>query len=378
MGNLKRKGFTLIELLAVIVILAIIALIAVPVVMNIIDKANKSAFKDSAYGIIKAGDLYYSEQQMSLNGVEEDEIFEFPNNIGALQLNGNLPQGTMVVTKTGNIALAITNGKYCITKNYDEEDIKLSENTSRCAIQYTLAAVATTSEELGITKVDECIKRGTLCKFGAGVEEPTTFAIQVNDTDTYKFYVINDDGKEVAMLMDRNLGEKVAWYKDNDDTTNKETNSLGPITALNYLNEQTSNWDNIPTIRSYTYDNNLNGTNQHGYQKLQIENGLGNLTSQDGKTITEITGVSRVRLLTEKEMAALNGCSTTNYSCPSWSHQYLSDSNTTERPLGYWLLSANPINIKYGYTGNCYRNLSNGNVYNSASNGIRPVITLSK
>ena len=48
----RNKGFTLIELLAVIVILAIIALIAVPVVMNIIDKANKSAFKDSAYGIL--------------------------------------------------------------------------------------------------------------------------------------------------------------------------------------------------------------------------------------------------------------------------------------------------------------------------------------
>ncbi|MEG2311687.1 MAG: prepilin-type N-terminal cleavage/methylation domain-containing protein, partial [Bacilli bacterium] len=47
-GLNNYKGFTLIELLAVIIILAIIALIAVPLIMNIIDKAKKSAFEDSA------------------------------------------------------------------------------------------------------------------------------------------------------------------------------------------------------------------------------------------------------------------------------------------------------------------------------------------
>ena len=56
----KNKGFTLVELLAVIVILAIIALIAVPVIMNIIDRARKSAFKDTAYGIINAGEIKYT------------------------------------------------------------------------------------------------------------------------------------------------------------------------------------------------------------------------------------------------------------------------------------------------------------------------------
>lgn len=48
---MRKKGFTLIELLAVIVILAVIALIATPIILNIIEKARKSAFKDSAYGI---------------------------------------------------------------------------------------------------------------------------------------------------------------------------------------------------------------------------------------------------------------------------------------------------------------------------------------
>lgn len=59
-GNLVKKGFTLIEVLAVIVILAVIALITVPLIMNVLDKAKKGAFEDSAYGIIKAKELYIS------------------------------------------------------------------------------------------------------------------------------------------------------------------------------------------------------------------------------------------------------------------------------------------------------------------------------
>ena len=62
-GYEKKTGFTLIELLAVIVILAIITLIAVPVIINIINIANKSAFKDTAYGIIQAGEYYFAEKQ---------------------------------------------------------------------------------------------------------------------------------------------------------------------------------------------------------------------------------------------------------------------------------------------------------------------------
>ena len=40
---MNKKGFTLIELLAVIVILAIIALIATPIILNIINGADKSS-----------------------------------------------------------------------------------------------------------------------------------------------------------------------------------------------------------------------------------------------------------------------------------------------------------------------------------------------
>lgn len=61
----NTKGFTLIELLAVIVILAIIALIAVPVVMNIITRARQSASADSAYSVLKAAELFYTDQLLT-------------------------------------------------------------------------------------------------------------------------------------------------------------------------------------------------------------------------------------------------------------------------------------------------------------------------
>ena len=56
----KRNGFTLIELLAVIAILAIILLIAVPMILEVINKAKKSAFTSSCKMIISAAEKHYA------------------------------------------------------------------------------------------------------------------------------------------------------------------------------------------------------------------------------------------------------------------------------------------------------------------------------
>ena len=59
--KMNKKGFTLIELLAVIVILAIIALIATPIVMNVINNAQKGADARSVEGYMKAVEASYYE-----------------------------------------------------------------------------------------------------------------------------------------------------------------------------------------------------------------------------------------------------------------------------------------------------------------------------
>lgn len=79
MKKINEKGFTLIELLAIILILGILAVITTVTVKNIIDSAEKKTFINSVQGMINAGNLYYSRQDM-MGKVSEDVIFTFPNN----------------------------------------------------------------------------------------------------------------------------------------------------------------------------------------------------------------------------------------------------------------------------------------------------------
>ena len=128
---MRKKGFTLIELLAVIVILAIIALIATPLIMSVIDDAKKGAFKDSAYGIIKAAEFSYAKDV--LQGNNEEIIITYTDgneDSGStkLEYKGNKPKdGKIVISKEGKVALAIHDGKYCAQKSFDEAAVTISE-----------------------------------------------------------------------------------------------------------------------------------------------------------------------------------------------------------------------------------------------------------
>lgn len=119
----NNKGFTLIELLAVIVILAIIALIAVPIVLNMISNARKSAAKSSAYGYIQAID-----DQNALAGMgSEPEMTGLPtaiadgNNTNVTTINDDVNSKG---TKPTHGTVTIVNGKVtaandlCFGNNY--------------------------------------------------------------------------------------------------------------------------------------------------------------------------------------------------------------------------------------------------------------------
>ena len=105
----NTKGFTLIELLAVIVILAIIALIAVPVVMNIITRARQSASADTAYSVLKAAELFYTNQLLenpteAFNGTTF--VFTEAGSTPALEIQGTKPTaGTVVLDANGTATI---------------------------------------------------------------------------------------------------------------------------------------------------------------------------------------------------------------------------------------------------------------------------------
>ena len=133
MKERNKKGFTLIELLAVIVILAIIALIAVPIVMNLISKARKSAAEDSAYGMVKAAETYYAGTllETSGNGISKDLIFSCTKDgckideDKELTFNGSKPSsGTITIKTDGKVQITdlIINNYTC---NYKENSTEI-------------------------------------------------------------------------------------------------------------------------------------------------------------------------------------------------------------------------------------------------------------
>ena len=98
----NKKGFTLIELLAIIVILAIIAVITVPIILNIIDNAEKGSAQDSALGYKDALQKYYATK--SVQNPEQElpsgymEISELPSDF---TVSGENPSDGWVKLKNG-------------------------------------------------------------------------------------------------------------------------------------------------------------------------------------------------------------------------------------------------------------------------------------
>ena len=440
----RKNAFTLIELLAVIVILAIIALIAVPVIMNIINKANKSAFKDTAYGIINAGELYFAEQQLEPMGMSKDETITLPDTTKKLELKGEIPEGTITITKEGKISLLIKNNRYCVTKGLDDNDVTITEDVANCKISNgdntggentpenslvtditlnttsvsiingetyklevtiepesatnqdltfissntsvatidenglitgitggtTVITVATTdgsniSKEINVivtkpadpnsltslattttevTSVPHCITNNTTCVEG------TPVAIKVNNTETYNFYVISETEDKVTLIMDRNLGDNVAW--------DAAIHILyGPKKAVPALKERTSGWTNIPE-KEYTYS----------------DDGGGNKYTVFKETM-------RARMLKYTEATTL-GCTESLGNCPRWLYINLTGTgsdtdNSGNVRRGYWLSAAWGGN-NYNAHAISYTGKVNYTMPDNSNYGIRPVIELLK
>mgnify|MGYP003304901226 CR=1 FL=1 len=241
------------------------------------------------------------------------------------------------------------------------------------ASNYTLYAVW---EKDIITTEIPCTTIGQICPNG------TLLNIQVNETTAHDFYVINDTGTVMTLIMSKNIGEKVSWvtkvdYANDSAYGPNGNNNKGPITALKYLNSQTSGWTFIDPITSYTYNNNPNGnTYTFGYQRLTVTNGNAVLTDQIGTT-TAIAGITRARLLTYEEASALQTAN--SGTTPSYLVTNLSADNTTAAPYGYWLSTAAPekdTDARYViYSGKLtYTHY----VSNETNRGVRPVITVKK
>ncbi len=138
-----NKAFTLTELLAVIVILAFIALITVPIILNIIEKTKKSAFKNSTYGIMKSAENFYTEQILDNEEITGQNFSFEPTTNNPLSYSGEKPKGGFIsIRKNGKIALAFHNEKWCALKNINDTKIQIIKyETGNCILEEAKIAV---------------------------------------------------------------------------------------------------------------------------------------------------------------------------------------------------------------------------------------------
>ena len=136
-----KKAFTLIELLAIIIILAVIALIATPIVLNVIEKSKLESNRNSVYGLIDTGRLYYAESL--LDDTKYSNINGKTNLLNIISYNGKKPTtGSMYINESGEIKIAVIYDKVCFVKDYEasEVTIKEIEDESECTLEPTIAS----------------------------------------------------------------------------------------------------------------------------------------------------------------------------------------------------------------------------------------------
>ncbi len=150
---MKKKGFTLIELLAVIVILAIIMVLAVPKVLDVIEKAEMQAYKESVELMVHTAKMQYElddikgearslpiEYIYGENGKDTVQINE--NEVGLLKFKGDKPSsGSLTLLENKNVIvekLVSKNKKWCAIKNENEKGVKVGRSTDegfKCVIE---------------------------------------------------------------------------------------------------------------------------------------------------------------------------------------------------------------------------------------------------
>ena len=244
--SMNKKGFTLIELLAVIVILAIIALIATPIVLNIINDVKEQAG-------LRSADFYLDALELSIAQatLEEKNIIDGVYNIKEgnlclnnictdkldVEINGEVPKSGTISIKKGQIEDISLNIDNKIILKKDGELVYLNTIEDICELKKY-------SDETKISAGDKYE-----CKVKAGTK--------------YTFYVLaepNANAPHVSLIMDRNMcSDGTPTDNNKQDKCLVEYNSSGdakdegPVTAIEYLNQATSYWSNIPNL-NITYD----------------------------------------------------------------------------------------------------------------------------
>ena len=323
---MKKNGFTLIELLAVIIVLAIIALIAMPIIFNVIENAKVKSLENSAYGVVDAVRLHYTENLLNTDNGE----VPLTGRVTSLSLSGEHPTGGTWIIQNGK---EVTEGR----------GIKI--------IGVTFASMqdfVCNSEEVNGKLTGKVI----CCK-----KSPITLAVDANDDGIAElgdevcignecFYVLTNDGTNIRMLAKYRID--VSNNTTRKDRLQSTTGTLDTVFSS----------DDIKGVYYSSYEGSI-VEDLVGDYKITVE--------RLGVTINEATLLA----IGEAKEAPFN-CTTLHESCdPTYSWLY-KDGNTTA--ANHWTSSAVIGSNIYVW----YVNSSGSSQYPEYNRkfGVRPVITI--
>ena len=263
----RNNGFTLIELLAVIVILAVIALIAVPIILNMIGNARKSAAKSSALGYIDA--IEYNNGLSEINneyGLNYTKITG--KNIKVTDINikmkGKKPTGgTVSIDDSGKVSkalLCIEGYSVSYINKKANVGLKCSSNGEPTGAEYTLSfnsnggshvdsitAKEGSSITLPVSSKENSIFLGWFTELEGG-EKITSEAMPDDDTTYYAHWVVpgsfSTDSWETINLATKNnilssyqLGDKKTITMDVNGDNTDETYHIMIVNKTNCTDE---------------------------------------------------------------------------------------------------------------------------------------------
>jgi len=370
----KEKGFTLVELIAVIILLGIIALIAIPTVNELLKEARMSAFEDTAYGLVRAGTLYYQKQELR-DEVTSNITFTFPSATG-LEVSGKKPSsGTMIVDIDGNVQLAVSNGRYCARKGFNDSEITLDTDVTNCTIATKTYA---TGDEVYFNPV-----QNQLCSDYTEANSVTGVK-----TGCMKWYIYKEDTSNYGLILDHNTTARTYWYAD------AMNNSYGPVTLMNQLKADTEDqsWkvsadvidaeDVFNLIPYYVAledkeDFENSGTSYEEYEEL--------LRTAEQAAENAIMANADSYPTTKAMYHALLEYLSTNYSnlvLPSYMYSDIRNNSCTDdfvcSTIGYWTKSPDAGNVFNAWVIDFSGVIGHGIVDDADGIGLRPTITLSK
>ena len=333
-----KKGFTLVELLAVLVILAILTLIAVPIVTNIIDKAEKDSELISAKMYIDG--VNKSILTYNISNKLKDATCEVQSD-GNLDCDGTTIQVDVQNTKAVSGTITIENRKVSKVEN-----LKVGEK------YYT-------TNENGELIGSETLTLPSLSVTPATAETKTTGNVPAGNYAAGDEYIINLGGEDRVFFV---LGEN-----END------SNKVDLIMNMNYTD------DTVPVETTWC----VSGSNN-----LCDHDNLNPLVTH----VQEVFGNNVVVSLPSYDQIYKAAGNKEN-ELPTWLYDNLNSYPTS--PYGYWTSTPNEnLDVSSGgddsdnnvvvfsspsawyvnYSGSLYDHI----IIDEDYYGIRPVITISK